>query len=107
MNVLKLIALAGLSILPLTTGKVQAAENSVAVRFYSQELTSERGVAKLYGRIVSAAKNACGERETVGTRLISPDWQRCVQDAVSVAVSKVDSRPLYAYHEKQMQRSQA
>jgi UrcA family protein len=107
MKALKLIAIAGLSILPLATAQVQAAENRVAVRFYSQELTSERGVAKLYGRIVSAAKNACGERETVGSRLISPDWQRCVRDAVSLAVSKVDSRPLYAYYEKQIQRPQA
>ena len=107
MKTLKLIVLAGLSVLPLAHAQVQAAENRVAVRFYSQELTTERGVAKLYGRIVTAAKNACGERETVGTRLISPDWQRCVRDAVNGAVSKVDSRVLYAYYEKQIQRPQA
>jgi UrcA family protein len=107
MNALKLITLAGLSMLPLASARIQATENRVAVRFYSQELTSERGVARLYGRIVSAAKVACGERYTVGTRLISPDWQRCVRDAVDAAVSKVDSRALYAYYETQRQRPQA
>lgn len=104
MNALKLVALAGLSILPLTAARVPAAENRVTVRVYAQELTTERGVAKLYGRIVSAANAVCGERQTVGTRLTSPDWRRCVRDAVDAAVTRVDSLALYAYYERQMQR---
>jgi UrcA family protein len=76
----------------------QAAEQRVAVRVAGYELTTEAGIQAVYSRIVKAARNVCGEREQTGSRLVSPEWQKCVRDTVASAVTKVASQKLYAYH---------
>ena len=104
MKNLKWMSLATIVVLSLVNMPVQADTFKVIVRYQSQDLTSEAGIHGLYGRLVAAAHNVCGEREMPGSRLVSPAWQRCVRDAVDAAVTQVDSRALYAYHDRQMQR---
>jgi UrcA family protein len=82
-------------------------QESVTVRFSDLNLDRPADVARLYHRIRVTAQGICGERDLVLSSWPNPAWERCVNDAVTQAVSRVDRPALSAYHQRQLGLSPA
>jgi UrcA family protein len=97
---LMLAIAASLVAVALSTAPALAYSTSpnVIVRFDDLNLDGAAGVATLYRRLHVAAEKVCGPRETTGSRLVSPDWQKCVAAAVDHAVKGIDRPAVTAYH---------
>jgi UrcA family protein len=80
---------------------------SITVRFADLNLDQPADAGKLYHRIRIAAESICSQRELDGTHRVSPAWERCVNDAVALAVARVDRPTLSAYHQRRLGRSPA
>ncbi len=72
-------------------------QRSVAVHYLRSSVNTEWGAQRLYGRLKSAARRACG---TVSGRELAAirDFERCRADALSKAIADVGSRTLTALH---------
>src|SRR5579859_2658370 len=73
---------------------------SVVVRYHDLNLSSQEGVANLYGRIHAAAVVVC--RSVEGPQLVSrvfwTEWNACINHAIANAVNCVHNENLSAYH---------
>jgi UrcA family protein len=68
------------------------------VGFQDLNLSTPVGVATLYDRIKHAAADYCEPaRDLVGTR-VSPEYNRCVRDAISWTVRQIGHPGLSALH---------
>jgi UrcA family protein len=74
---------------------------SMTVHFADLNLDHPAGITALYRRLNWAAERDCGEPQLTGSRVISPQWRRCVAQAVDGAVTAVDRPALTAYHRAQ------
>lgn len=73
----------------------------VSVGYSDVEANSAPGAARLYARLKSAARAACGTDP--GRALDAQiDFQRCRADALSAAVNDVHSRALTALHRSRL-----
>jgi UrcA family protein len=72
--------------------------NQTTVHFGDLNIDQPAGAAVLYRRIQYAAQRVCGEPQLTGSHVVSPDWRRCVAQAVDRAVVAVDRPALTAYH---------
>ncbi|MGD9599399.1 MAG: UrcA family protein [Steroidobacteraceae bacterium] len=70
---------------------------SVAVHYLVLDANTKAGALRLYGRLKSAARRACGTASGRGLAAIR-DFNRCRADALSAAVVDVGSRTLAAVH---------
>jgi UrcA family protein len=70
---------------------------SVTVRYHDLNLNSPEGVAALYGRISSAAREVCGSLESRDP-MRKQLWNDCFYHAVANAVNTVHNGSLSAYH---------
>jgi UrcA family protein len=68
-----------------------------AVRYQNLQSANARDVAVLYRRIDAAAGTVCGRRLAPGSLVVSPTWQRCVQNAVRHAVADIKAPAMTAY----------
>jgi UrcA family protein len=75
-----------------------ARDEQITVHFGDLNLDQTAGAAVLYRRIEHAAERVCGEPQLTGTHQVSPNWRRCVAQAVDRAVVAVDRPALTAYH---------
>ena len=69
---------------------------SISIQYTASELADEKSLQNLYGQIKRAAKQVCGPtslREAGGLQLASRN-RVCYEEAVSAAVSQVDSDQL-------------
>jgi UrcA family protein len=69
---------------------------SIKVSYADLNLSSTAGANALYGRIKSAAKQACGYEGSSLTDIRL--WRRCVHEAVDDAVGRVNSPLLTQVH---------
>jgi UrcA family protein len=78
----------------------------VKVRISDLDLASPEGTATLYMRIRNAARTVC---PTMDIRLLEEKtvWDRCVNESIANAVSKVGSANLTAYYLATTHRSHA
>lgn len=73
----------------------------VTVHYGDLNANSSQGAEKLYARLKSASKTACGGDQ--GRRLaLRKDFNACREDALSNAVSDINSRTLTALHRTQI-----
>lgn len=70
---------------------------SVAVHYLALDTNTKAGALRLYGRLKSAARRACGTASGRGLAAIR-DFNRCRADALSAAIADVGSRTLAALH---------
>ncbi|HEY7928909.1 MAG TPA: UrcA family protein [Steroidobacteraceae bacterium] len=70
------------------------------VRFHDLNLSSARGVQRLYARIGVAAAEVCAPVEPAGSLIHSAAFRLCVGHAIATAVRRVDSPRLTAYYER-------
>jgi|HubBroStandDraft_1064217.scaffolds.fasta_scaffold355612_2 UrcA family protein len=98
-NSIALIAIAA-----LTTGLCATARASTmseapseAVQYSDLDSTKSHDAAVLFERIDAAALRVCGAKYKVGSVLISPLWQNCMQVAIREAVTKVNSPAVTSY----------
>ena len=94
--------LTGLALLCVTslataTTAPDLAGESMEVKFVPSDLQTLAGIAKLYGRIESAAKRVCHE-PAMGEWGRYPAFRHCVQVAIDDAVEQVHSPALTALH---------
>ena len=82
-------------------------QHSSLVRFEDLSLQKPGDVAKLYGRITSAADKLCGPRSLTGAYAKSAVYASCYADTVAQAVARVDRAPLTAYYEQRMHPASA
>jgi UrcA family protein len=107
---LALVALAGLSVNPQNVARAadpgRDAPPSVKVRISDLDLATPEGTATLYMRIRNAARTVC---PTMDIRLLEEKavWDRCVNEAIANAVTKVGSANLTAYYLARTHRSHA
>jgi UrcA family protein len=98
-NLITLAAIAALSTLTLSVAKADTdpTRRSQTVQFADLDPTNIHGVASLYQRIKSAAKNVCHElrpdRGLNGSQL----YARCVQETLSNALVEIHRPALTAY----------
>ena len=71
---------------------------SETVRYDDLRLTSQVGVAVLYGRLRGAAERACGSSENTDLAA-KARYRSCYDDALSKAVVSVDHAGLTEYHQ--------
>ncbi|MGH8138428.1 MAG: UrcA family protein [Steroidobacteraceae bacterium] len=93
----------------LTTGSAAAAApdpafKTVNVRYSRAELERTEGAERLYHRIQSAARQACGEPDQRELESFFRARQ-CYQLAVDTTVAKIDARTLTALHRTKTQRT--
>src|SRR5713101_4610428 len=72
--------------------------DQITVHFGDLNIDQTAGAAILYRRIRNAAKSVCGEPQLPGSPVVSPDWRRCVAQAIDGAVAAVDRPALTVYH---------
>lgn len=96
-------ALAGSVALFAGTPDGNVARRSVAVHYQDLNVNSDVGAQRLYARLKSAARRACGEHPDRDLAAIS-DYNRCRADALSAAVADVGSRALTALHRSSVSR---
>ena len=92
----------GLALLCVTTlataGTAQdLVRESMEVKFVASDLQTLAGIAKLYGRIESAAKRVCHE-PPMGEWGRYTAFRQCVEVAIEDAVEQVQSPALTALH---------
>jgi UrcA family protein len=80
-------------------------EHSSLVRFADLNLQKPGDVAKLYGRIATAADKLCGPRSLTGAYAKSATYASCYADTVAQAVARVNQAPLTTYYERRMHPS--
>lgn len=74
------------------------ADRTVRVSYDDLDLNSAADISELYKRIGRAASKFCkSTRVSTGTR-ISPEFNRCVEDAIATTVKKLDRPELSAFH---------
>jgi len=87
-------AATALSAVPAHAGEM----SGIHVGYQDLNLATMNGVATLYERIRHAAAGYCEPaRELVGTR-VSPEYSRCVRDAVSSTVRQIGHPGLSTLH---------
>jgi UrcA family protein len=91
------------SALALTASSIAMADalvtvNSETVRYDDLRLTSQVGVAVLYGRLRGAAERACAPFESQQLSA-KARYRACYDEALSKAVTAVDHPGLTQYHE--------
>lgn len=99
-----LVLLAGALVLPAgamaTSPEADALQvRTENVRYNPADAASEAGAAKLYSKLLRAARNVCGENS--GEKLTpsaSVALSRCVKEAVETAVASVNIPALTARH---------
>jgi UrcA family protein len=101
--------LSGLALFCVTTlataGTAQEmVRDSMEVRYVSSDLQTLEGVAKLYGRIRSAARRVCHE-PPMGEWSRYVTFKQCVRVAIEDAVEQVHSPALTALHRSKAPRS--
>lgn len=105
MNILK--TLAGVALMCSVITVAQAGESgsipSVVVRYDDLNVANQAGAARLYQRIVRAAKVVCGDDVRTNLRTKSESKQ-CMNEAVETAVGKVNNRVLTAMHRQKATR---
>jgi UrcA family protein len=72
--------------------------SQITVHFGDLNINQTEGATVLYWRIRHAAERVCGEPQLPGSRTVSPDWRRCVAQAIDQAVVSVDRPALTAYY---------
>jgi UrcA family protein len=72
--------------------------SQIAVHFGDLNIDQTAGATVLYRRIRHAAERVCGEPQLPGSHVVSPDWRRCVAQAIDQAVVSVDRPALTAYY---------
>lgn len=68
------------------------------VRFNDLNLTRPEGIRVLYARLRTASAAVCGERSRTNSAIVSPAWQKCTNEALQLAVNRLDRPALTAYH---------
>jgi UrcA family protein len=77
------------------------AVRSIGVSFADLNLTTDQGIAALYGRLQAAASSVCGPQPSAREIMQSTDWANCRRGAIDRAIAKVDHPALTAlYHQK-------
>jgi UrcA family protein len=81
-----------------TMGAASAAEDRIVIHYSDVDLTTPVGAQVLYRRIVNASHEVCHRESVLGVYGFFI-WRKCVQDAISGAVSNVDNPLVTAqYH---------
>jgi UrcA family protein len=98
LNVLISCALAGIVASPLTAVAMQAGFGEPATRvvnFADLDLSRNAGVAALYLRIKSAAREVCEPVDNWSSRMLNSD---CRHEAIARAIADVNSPALTSYY---------
>jgi UrcA family protein len=97
-SLLPLLVIAGAAGLPVTAAHAGGHTSAIHVTYKDLNLATANGVTVLYERIRHAAAGYCEPaRELVGTR-ISPEYSRCVHDAIASTVRQIGHPGLSALH---------
>ena len=100
---LELLGLAAVVAMSASPLGAFAASNSLdepafrVVRFGDLDLSRNSGVAALYSRIKSAAREVCQSLDSLSVKLLRAQYD-CRQDAVARAVAEVNSPALANYY---------
>jgi UrcA family protein len=100
LRVIALLAIPSLFIAASAAAVTRADEApSVTVRCQDLDLNNSEGIAKLYGRIRSAAVEVCKPAEvSQGLQLaLLSEWNACIGHSVANAVKRVHNEKLSAY----------
>ena len=82
----------------LTMGAASAAEERIVIDYSDVDVTTPVGAQVLYRRIVNASQEVCYRESVLGVHGFFI-WRKCVQDAISGAVSDLDNALVTAqYH---------
>jgi len=83
-------------------GVVRAEEaiNSVKVNFADLNLSSDKGVARLYTRLRIAAGQVCGSEPEYSQFRNHDDWAACRQTSLTRAVGQIGNPALIALHQQ-------
>jgi UrcA family protein len=94
-----LIAAAVLTVSGITIANADAAmeARSETVGFADLDTTNVHGAAALYRRIASAAESVCRDLKPGRQLVLMEPYVRCVHQAISAAVTKVDRPAVTAY----------
>jgi UrcA family protein len=91
--------------LPIDAPHAASAMPTIRVTYQDLDLATSAGVSTLYKRIERAAAEYCeSTRLVTGTR-VSTAFSRCVQDAVTTTVKKIDQPGLSALHTSHSDKS--
>jgi UrcA family protein len=101
-GVIAILVCAGEGALFATATSAAELPRSANVRYADLNLDRPAYVATLYHRIARAAGDACAPRLLTGSHQPLPSYQRCLTDAITQAVARVDRPSLSAYHQRQL-----
>lgn len=87
-----------------TQVRADSATDQQIVRFDRTELTTQKGLNRIYHRLNVAATVVCGDYQS-SDLLHTAAYQRCVQDSVSRAVTQIHDLRLTRYHESRINPS--
>jgi UrcA family protein len=73
--------------------------HSVVVSYADLDLADPDGARTLYARLNAAARKVCGPVPSVREHRETADYQACHARALSKAVNRIGSEPLYALHD--------
>jgi UrcA family protein len=91
------LLIAGATAVPVAAAQADGS-SAIHVGYQDLNLSTPIGVATLYDRIRHASADYCEPaRELVGTR-VSPEYNRCVRDAISWTVRQIGHPGLSALH---------
>lgn len=94
----QMLATALAAVLPVAIVSASVATPTIRVTYQDLNLATAAGVTALYQRVQRAAGDYCGAtRDLTGTR-VSPQFSRCVKDAVASTVKQIDVPRLTALH---------
>lgn len=74
---------------------------TMKVRFGDLDLSSTRGIAALYRRIVYAAENVCSPLLQTGSLIPPPSFVACRKKAIAGAIASIDRSELTQYYRRQ------
>ena len=74
--------------------------SSVKVNFADLNLTTDKGVARLYSRLRIAASQVCGSEPEAYRFRDHDDWAACRQTSLTRAVGQVGNPALIALHQQ-------
>lgn len=82
------------------TATAAASNNPPAMRlrFGDLDLTTQRGIATLYERLITAAEGVCGPAYITGSLIPTPAHVACKEKAIADAVVKIGRPALTQYY---------
>jgi len=72
--------------------------NSIKITFAELDMSSDEGVATLYQKIKSGARQVCGGRPNLQNPGLTRLYRKCLTSALDTAVKEIDNAKLTSLH---------